>query len=95
MSEFFNNPEFFTDVNLGLSKKLAMEIESKENMCHFNTWKANLCHPELKYYRGFVVNDGYVAVHSWLVDQDKMVVEPTLILHGPLGEEYIGIEIEK
>lgn len=85
--------KIFTKINRELSKELAAKFETIENMCHYNSWKINLCIPELEYHLGFVFLDNEVAVHSWLVDENEMVVDPTLILNEKyLGECYIGVE---
>ena len=84
----------FDEIDRIMSEQIMIEVGAQKNMCHFNSWKASLLHPELKYFRGFVVFGEDAYVHSWLMNGD-VIIDPTLILHDEsFGEEYIGIEVQ-
>ena len=81
----------FTRVDVDESQKLAREFNTKQNMCHYNTWMINLVYPNLKRFTGYVLREKYVTVHSWLV-KNNLVIDPTLILCKKIGEQYLGEE---
>ena len=78
-----------SSIDIGMSKTLAKEFDTKKNMCHYNVWQINMIYPEFEKYLGYIKKGNTMTVHSWLVHNDK-IIDPTLVLSGMFADEYLG-----
>jgi len=98
--EFFKwilkNGELFKKVDLETSLKVSKELDSTMKHCFKNCWDVLQYYPQLKYYTGYAWNDTIPLPleHSWLVDKNGIVIEPTFIIYErKFSENYFGVNI--
>jgi len=91
---FNNNSKLFTKVNKEKSLELSLKNNCKVRQCYKNTWLVSIVKRKMKYFEGLVVSENLPIPidHSWLVDTDGQVIDPTLIITGQRLEKQLRKE---
>jgi len=73
------NGKSFFKVDEERSKKMAIDLKAKIKQCHTNCTRAILSYKysDLKYYEGDVLTMGIPIYHSFLIDENNIVIDPT------------------
>lgn len=81
---FLSNAKMFTKVDTIQSNELSIKTHSQIKNCFYNSWRVANSDSSLDYYEGFVIDEevGIPIEHSWLVNKDGLVIDPTLIISG-------------
>ena len=101
---FIENSDHFKIVNKEASKDMAIKYHSKIQSCYYNCGMIAMFHSQYKYYEGYVWSNRIPIPleHSWLVDSNQTVIDPTLILDAKFrrqkitnrtGDEYMGVHL--
>ena len=93
---FVENARLFDKVDKATSESLAQKYDCKVKECYYNTWKADIT-GKYTYYEGYAIRDDIPLrlAHSWLVDNNGKVLDPTLSLRNGYAQQYIGIAINR
>jgi hypothetical protein len=98
------NSILFTTVNKKESMDVMEKCDCQVKQCFYNCWRALSINQNYKYYEGTVMTKAIPIPleHSWLVNKNNEIIDPTLIIDIPkekivnrLGDEYFGVEIPK
>ena len=93
---FCKNARLFDKVDEFTSEELAEKYGCQIKQCYYNTWKVDVI-GKYTYYEGYVIRDDLPLrlAHSWLVDNDNRVIDPTLGLRQDYGNMYLGIAMDR
>ena len=93
---FCKNSRLFDRVDTSTSEDLVEKYGCKMKQCYYNTWKVDVP-GKYTYYEGYAIRDDLPLrlAHSWLVDNDNRVIDPTLGVREDYANQYIGIAIDR
>ena len=93
---FCKNSRLFDRVDSSTSEDLVEKYGCKSKQCYYNTWKVDVI-GRYTYYEGYVIRDDIPLrlAHSWLVDNEGRVIDPTLAVREDYGNTYIGIAMNR
>jgi len=93
---FCKNSRLFDRVDTSTSEDLVEKYGCKMKQCYYNTWKVDVP-GKYTYYEGYAIRDDLPLrlAHSWLVDDEGRVIDPTLAVGEDYANQYIGIAMDR